>query len=107
MSDRSSFKTLDMIRSSVATVLAAMLLFGVLFSSTFIAEEFHHDCVGDECPICQTIAQCEAFLNRIATGTALFVVSVMAVVAVISGALLYVSPAASGTLVSCKVRLNN
>ena len=107
MSNKRSFKTLDMIRSSVAAIVATMLLFGVLFSSTLIAEEFHHDCVGDECPICQTIAQCEAFLNRIATGTALFVVSVMAVVAAVCCALLYAGPATCGTLVSCKVRLNN
>ncbi len=107
MSNSNSFKTSDILRGGVAAIVAAMLLFGVLFSSAFIAEEFHHDCVGDECPICQTIAQCEAFLNRIATGTALFVVSVMAVIAAVCCALLYTGPATSGTLVSCKVRLNN
>ncbi len=107
MSNKSFVTILDMIRGSVAAILAAMLLFGVLFSQVFIAEEFHHDCVGDECPICQTIAQCEAFLNRMSTGAALFVVSVFAVVTAISGALLYVGPATNGTLVSSKVRLNN
>lgn len=107
MSNDKSFKTLDMIRGSVAALVAAMLLFGVLFSSTFIAEEFHHDCIGDECPICQTIAQCEAFLNRISTGPALFVISVLTVAAVILSTLTYASPVSDETLVSCKVRLNN
>ncbi len=107
MSNKSFVTILDMIRGSVAAVLAAMLLFGVLFSQVFIAEEFHHDCVGDECPICQTIAQCEAFLNRISTGVALFAVSIIAAAAVILSALLYAGPATSVTPVSSKVRLNN
>ena len=107
MSNSDSKKSLDMIRSSIAAIVAVMLLLGVLFSSGFIAEEFHHDCAGDECPICQTIAQCEAFLSRIATGTALFVVSIMAVITAVLSTMLAVSPVINETLVSCKVRLNN
>lgn len=39
----------------VALLLAAILLFSVLFSYEFIPSHTHHDCCGDECPICRVL----------------------------------------------------
>lgn len=33
-------------------ILAIILLFTVLFSSMYIIEHTHHNCLGEDCPIC-------------------------------------------------------
>lgn len=100
--DRSKF-----VGKSVAALVGVVLLLGVLFSDFYIASEYNHDCVGDECPICQYVAECEAFVEQVTAGVAFVVVT--ALVFVVSGVLikLFCRESFSTTLVSCKVRLNN
>ena len=100
----SSFKNM---RGGIAAFLCAALLAGVLFATFFIADEYHHDCTGEECPICQTIAECEAFVNQISSGLIVVVAALLAILAVADikvmlGNIFFVS-----TLVTQKVRLNN
>ena len=40
-------------------LFAALLAVAMLFSVFFIALEAEHDCVGEDCPICQFIARIE------------------------------------------------
>ncbi len=43
----------------IAIIFSVILLVTFLLSAVFLAEEIgHHDCIGDDCPICETIEQC-------------------------------------------------
>ena len=94
-------------RSGIAAFIGAMLLIGMLFSHIYIANEYHHDCTGEECPICQCIAECEAFVNQISTGVILFIAIAAVIFAVSKTVQSFKGDFLSNTLVSFKVRLNN
>ena len=96
----------DILRKSVSVFAAVMLLLAVLFSAFFISEELHHDCTGEDCPICRTISLCETLLNRAFSGTAVMAVSFLAVITVMFDCLLPGIPDITDTLVSNKVRLD-
>ncbi len=92
----------------LALVFCVGMLFVLFASSAYIAHEADHDCVGEECKICENIAQLEALVKTF---------SLMGVILLVLFALLaffralraedrlcaYHAP----TLVSWKVRLNN
>lgn len=63
-----------------AFIMAVLLIATLLFSCTFILEKAHHDCTGDNCPICMEI---KAAMQTISGFKALpvlaFVVSVLCV----------------------------
>lgn len=92
---------------SFAIILGTVLLFGMLFSAFFITTELHHDCSGEDCPICQMIAVCENFVSNLGTGLIFLAVALLLVLnnsylSIDSGAS-FIAP----TLVRQKVRLNN
>lgn len=90
-----------------AGILAAVLLAVVLVSSFYIAGEAGHDCEGENCPVCETIRQCEAVLRQAGLGVILAASTVVpAVWIVLSGSLCPHNPVQE-TLVSMKVRLND
>lgn len=43
----------------------------MLLFSFYIAKEINHDCVGDNCPICQEISICENILRNISNDIAI------------------------------------
>ena len=52
---------MDRRRHAIAAVICAALLLCIFVSSAYIVHEavYHHDCTGENCPICQFIAQIE------------------------------------------------
>ena len=90
-----------------AGFLAVVLLAVVLISSWYIAEEAGHDCTGENCPVCETIRQCETVLRHVGLGVLLAVsVVIPTVLHSLSGSLrAYELP--QRTPVSLKVRLND
>jgi hypothetical protein len=90
----------------VSGIIAVMMLSFVLLVSAFVAFEAHHDCEGEDCPICACIEQCRAIL-RMAAKTGGKQVSFMIPVAVFLAVNVYVSMARSDSLVSRKVRLDD
>ena len=92
---------------SLALVLCAVLLFSMLFSSIFISAEFHHDCTGEDCPICQMIALCENFVDQLGTGLIFLVAAFFFTIVNLYLSLNMVYAPVSATLVRQKVRLNN
>ena len=48
-------------RHVIAVAVCAVMLLSVIVSSAYIAHEaaHHHQCTGEDCPICQFIAQIE------------------------------------------------
>ena len=45
-----------------AGIAGVLMLVFVLFSVFFIAHEAHHDCTGEDCPVCAAIRLCERIL---------------------------------------------
>lgn len=63
-------------KRTTALLLAAAVLFGMLFSAVFIASEAGHDCSGAECTICEAITVCTVLLKTaVFTATVLFAVA--------------------------------
>ena len=90
-----------------AGILTVVLLAVVLVSSFYIAEEADHDCEGEDCPICETIRQCEALLHQVGLGIILVASTVVPTVwSVLTGSL-RACDLPQETLVSMKVRLND
>ena len=93
---------------AAAGVMAVMMLLVMLLSSFFIAAHAdHHDCTGEDCPICACIQQCENNIRGI--GSSITVVSAV-VLPVFIGLQLTFSGILSfqwNTPVSTKVRMNN
>ena len=50
--------------SVLSVLLAASILFVVIFSAFYIASEIDHDCCGEDCPIC---CQVELYENAVKT----------------------------------------
>ncbi len=55
---------------AAARLLSAVILFAVILSVLFIAEEAGHDCTGESCPICHEIRVCARMLNLLGTAVA-------------------------------------
>lgn len=54
-------------RVGAAVLLAAVLAVGVV-SALCIALAVDHECDGEECPVCELIAVCQANLHQLGTG---------------------------------------
>ncbi len=107
MTERESSNSIQLLRRSIAVFFAAVLLVGMLFSAAFIAEESLHDCTGEDCPICRTIALCEDFVRRIAPVFSCAMFSFLFSVVIYASGTAVVPEIRKTTLLSLKVRLNN
>ena len=56
----------------IAYIIIFMMLSFLLFSSLFIIKNVNHDCVGDDCPICNFIHDIEHVLKNLDSGKAVW-----------------------------------
>ena len=49
-------------RSVLSVCICILFLFAFLTSFAFVAAEIGHDCIGEDCPICERIEICLAIL---------------------------------------------
>ena len=91
----------------IAGILAASLLFIILFSAYFIAEHADHDCGGDDCPVCACLRQCEMMIRGLETGITAGEGAYLPALFLMIPVLLISSFVAGNTPVSKKVRLND
>ncbi len=70
-------------KKGAGLLFSLLLLLSVLTSLFYIADEMHHECEGEDCPVCRCIELCEAHLNRIASGAALIVIPILCLMAVL------------------------
>ncbi len=90
-----------------ALILSMLLSVVLLFSAFYIVAEAHHECSGEDCPICVCIHQCERTLQQIGNGitevAAVFLAAVLAylITLPVMDVLMQETP------VSRKVRLND
>lgn len=90
-----------------AGILGAVMLFIMLFSAYYISAQANHGCIGEDCPICACIAQCESTLRQIGTGMALQIAFVLSAAILLASCCLCASVIREETPVTRKVRLNN
>ncbi len=91
----------------VAGIMAVMMLVVVLFSVTFIVVEIHHDCCGEDCPVCACISQCESILQQFGYGMTLQAAVISLAVILVLCNFLSFFIRAQDSPVSRKVRMNN
>lgn len=94
-------------RRMTAILLVVLLFVTILFSYTYMIENAHHDCSGDECPICMEM---EAAMQTISSLRAVPIVPVIvAILCVFTHicTVIYYSGCMKDTLISLKVELRN
>ena len=91
----------------MAGILGMLMLFIMLFSAFYIADEADHDCTGESCPICACIQQCENTLHQIGNGIAFQIAIIIPIVLMSVCELFLDCVFPHETLISKKVRLNN
>ncbi len=72
--------------SKVAIVLAVLVGFFLMFAGLFVSVEAEHECIGEDCTICQVIDACEKIqdnLLAVVSTTTVIVALCFAVVAVL------------------------
>ncbi|MBP5623857.1 MAG: hypothetical protein J6X36_03220 [Lachnospiraceae bacterium] len=103
-----AIKNLLKLRRLTAGIMASIMLFVVIFFTSFIALEAHHDCDCEEdCPICEAMAVCKDVLHNIGTTVLFAVVSVVSFFFVTLRVSEYVCDRFLWTPVSLGVRMNN
>lgn len=88
-----------------AALLALALVFALLLCAAAVTLRAHHDCAGEDCPVCCVICSCEALLRAVRlTGSGLLFLAA----ALFACALFFLAGAAGPdrlTLVTMKVKL--
>ena len=93
---------------TIAAPVAAVMIMILLLSLVFVIRgEDHHDCCGEDCPICSCIRECSTALSRLdavpaSSAAALFLLIAISFMPVLTPDLFV-----RETPVSGKVRLNN
>lgn len=97
-------------RRVIAGALFVLMLLSMFVSSAYIAHEAvrHHECCGENCPVCQFIAQVE----QARRGFGMILLALLLICFALAvrrdwRAFTSENLPASGTLVSRKIRLNN
>lgn len=88
-------------------IMAAMMLFVVLFSAFFIVSHSDHDCTGEDCPVCACIQQCENILHGAGDSSLLAVSDILPIILIAGFIHVSYCIVISDTPVSAKVRMNN
>ena len=92
----------------LACILCVMFVATLFASETYIVTHTHHDCIGDDCPVCAALASCEQLLRSFAANG--LIPAFMGVCALSYGyirLLRHAKKNSAHTLVSLKVKLSN
>ena len=93
---------------AASAVVAVILIAGLLMCAFFVSRHVCHDCIGEDCEICQCIMLCSENLTSLADiTTACSSIAAFALILITLCATFDASAFADDTLISCKVRLNN
>ena len=91
----------------ISLVVAAAVLFVMLYSALYIAAEANHDCVGENCPICYQINVCQNALKNLSLAVCAAVFAAALPYTLCRGISVCTDYAQSYTLVSLKVKLSD
>ncbi len=89
-------------------VVCGLLLLTLFFSMLFISEEMgHHDCTGEDCPVCAVIDICINNVGKCGTAIIAAVAAVVVMITFSDADSIYKEEIIFSSLTGNKVRLNN
>lgn len=91
----------------IAFLLCACIMVASVFSLLFVASHAHHDCVGDECVVCNQIGTAKSILNQLKTGTSASANSIALWGFFVLFAVAFVARAVFFSPVKSKIRMNS
>ncbi|WP_138269559.1 hypothetical protein [Anaerofustis stercorihominis] len=91
----------------IAYIITFMIISFLLFSSLFIIKNVNHDCVGDDCPICNFIHDIEHVLKNLDSGKAVWSFYLFKILFYFNLITFISYSVLKRTLILEKVRLNN
>ena len=89
----------------LALLIAAAVLFAMLFFVVYIGNESDHHCTEENCPVCYQLGVCHSMLKTFSAVLCMAAVSVLSVIILCGNAVLYSAPLKKNTLFSLKVLL--
>ncbi|MCR5623995.1 MAG: hypothetical protein K6G11_01995 [Lachnospiraceae bacterium] len=98
---------LDYKNKIMAFVLISIIVITSMVSEFFIAEEFEHDCCGEDCPVCSVLECCDNIIHRLWDGGIIFFFCIFLAFVATVKILPFICKFERKTLVSVKVRLDN
>ena len=90
-----------------AGIICIVMLLTLMLSVTFLIEEFHHDCSGEDCPVCATIQICENAVRLAGSSEVTFTFALIPLSVMLAVTVIYAPVIVPETLVSRKVRLDH
>ena len=87
--------------------IAILLIFFTLFFRIFVIAESNHDCIGDDCPICEMVAVLENSIKDIYLAKTAIAVFGALVFAIVKALFLCDKNHSRFTLTKLKVKLSN
>lgn len=87
--------------------ITTAFIFGMLFSTLYISIESHHDCIDEDCPVCQCISVCENILKKLSTALGVIFISIVFKFVYKISIIKHFKLVPIQTLVSLKVKLSN
>ncbi len=96
-------------KRAIALLVCACLTVAFFFSAWFVAAHMHHDCTGQDCPVCALIHRFSDMLRRLGVLVMVLAAAMLAILTALHGALPHLSfdNTRENTPVSLKVQLNN
>lgn len=95
------------LQKTFALVISLFMLFITLFSVIYMAREAEHSCVNQDCPICQSVKQCENNLKQIGSGAIVRSIQITTIVFLGYIFISAVQPILCNSLVHQKIRFDN
>ena len=92
---------------SVAGIMGIMMLFIMLFSVAYPVAEYHHECRGENCHICECIELCDTILGRMADVPDAILAAVCIFIIYTLSVSFFQRVQCSDTPVTRKIRLND
>lgn len=99
--------SISRLKEVAAGIIGMMLIIVMLFSAFYISIETHHDCTGEDCPICAQVQMCENTLHKIGGGIAFLIAVIISAFFMIDCASVFIVDLLQATPISTKVRMNN
>ena len=90
-----------------AVIMCIMLVLSIFTASFYIVSRAHHECTGQDCPICHEIQLCVQFLNTVGGAVILSAVVLFTVHEILIVLMSFVHVCQNNTLVSLKVKLSD
>ncbi len=91
-------------KKAICLVLLTMVF--TLFTYIYVATELEHDCVGEDCPICEMVLQCQQTLQQLGVGVIPLVTGMAFFFQEMRSTISELREKRSSTLVSAKVRMD-